>query len=100
MSARRLSLFGVVEWVLGAHRDGSRVTVNTLWDEPAAALFADNPLSAFPARRAFFTATGDVRSATGDRAEFFGVAGSRARPAALGRAALSGRAGPRSPSRR
>jgi cellobiose phosphorylase len=91
--SRRLTLLGVVEWVLGSTRESSRVPIITEWDAAESVLLAYNPLSLFPERRAFFTSTLPIGSATGDRDEIFGSAGSRARPAALGRIALSGRVG-------
>jgi cellobiose phosphorylase len=90
---RRLSLLGVVEWVLGSTRERSRISVVTEWDATESVLLATNPLSLHPQRRAFFTATLSIGSVSGDRDEVYGSAGSRARPAALGRIALSGRVG-------
>ncbi len=90
---RRLTLLGVVEWVLGSTRESSRVPLLTEWDAAESVLLAYNPLSLFPERRAFFTSTWPIGSVTGDRDEIFGAAGSRARPAALGRVGLSGRVG-------
>jgi cyclic beta-1,2-glucan synthetase len=90
---RRLSLFGFVEWVLGSTRERSRVSIITEWDEAGSTMLATNPLSLHPERCALFTATATVGSHTGDREEFFGSSGSRARPAALGRTVLSGRVG-------
>jgi len=92
--ARRLSLTMLADWVLGATRDQSRVSVVTEWDVSAGALVAYNPLSLFPARRAFLTATGArIAGYSGDREEIFGDTGSRARPAFLDRTMLSNRAG-------
>ncbi|MFI5301386.1 MAG: GH36-type glycosyl hydrolase domain-containing protein, partial [Polyangiales bacterium] len=91
---RRLSLFGVVEWVLGGSREHTRRSVVTERDDRSNAVFAFNPLGVFPERVAFFGATRPIVGVTGDREEFFGEAGSRAQPAAVGRVALSGRTGP------
>jgi cyclic beta-1,2-glucan synthetase len=91
--SRRLSLFALVEWVLGSNRDQNRMSVVTSWDRDAEALFATNPLSAFHDRYSFFTATRPVRGFTADREEFFGLGGSRERPKALERGTLSGRQG-------
>ena len=90
---RDLSLFGMFDWVLGQSRESSRVSVATDWDPTLQAVFASNPLSAFPENLAFVVSTARVRSVTGDRDEFFGVDGSRARPAALDRVSLSGKTG-------
>jgi cellobiose phosphorylase len=92
-TTRRLTLLGVVEWVLGSTRESSRVPIITEWDAVESILLANNPLSLFPERHAFFTSTLPIGSASGDRDEIFGSAGGRTRPAALGRMALSGRAG-------
>jgi cyclic beta-1,2-glucan synthetase len=90
---RRLSVFGVVEWVLGQHRERSGLSVQTTWDGDAHALFATSPFTIAPHATAFFSVTAPVRSFTADRAEFFGSPGSRRFPHALRRARLSGRAG-------
>ncbi len=92
-SPRKLSVFGVVEWVLGNHREHTRNSIVTSWDREAEALVATNPLAALTGRHAFLKATLPVRSFSGDREEFFGLAGSRARPRALERRGLSGRYG-------
>lgn len=90
---RRLSIFGVVEWVLGQHRERASLSVQTSWDVESHALFATSPFSMAPLATAFFSATAPIRSFTADRAEFFGSPGSRRYPHALRRARLSGRAG-------
>ncbi|HEY3822382.1 MAG TPA: glucoamylase family protein [Polyangiaceae bacterium] len=92
-SSRRLTLLGVVEWVMGSSRESSRVSTITEWDATESILLVQNPLSLFPERRAFFTSTMTIGSVSGDRDEIFGVAGSRARPVALRRVGLSGRVG-------
>jgi cyclic beta-1,2-glucan synthetase len=90
---RRLSLFGVVEWVLGGQRETSRLTVITAWDAAARTLTAVNPLGMSPHATAFYAATAPVASFTANREEFFGMPGSRAWPHALRRSALSGQYG-------
>jgi cyclic beta-1,2-glucan synthetase len=90
---RRLSLFGMVEWVLGNSRESSRVSVCSSWDPELGCLFASNPLSPFPAQRAFFAASHLASSFSADREEFFGLGGSRRSPRALGVERLSGSAG-------
>jgi cellobiose phosphorylase len=90
---RRLSLFGVVEWVLGSQRETSRLTVITAWDAAARTLTAVNPLAMSPQATAFYAATAPVVSFTANREEFFGMPGSRAWPHALRRSALSGQYG-------
>ena len=90
---RRLRVYGVVEWVLGPVREKARLSVACDWDSTAKALVAMNPFLSKPERRAFFAATAPVVGFTADREEFFGRNGSRARPAATERVALSGRCG-------
>ncbi|HTQ05780.1 MAG TPA: glucoamylase family protein [Polyangiaceae bacterium] len=90
---RRLSVFGVVEWVLGGNRETSRLTVATGWDAAARALTAQNPFAITPLGVAFFAATVPIASFTANREEFFGMPGSRTWPHALRRSALSGQYG-------
>jgi cyclic beta-1,2-glucan synthetase len=91
---RRLSVWGIVEWVLGSNRESMRSAVATTYDAPHAALFAEQPLDRVPGRRAFLASTKTPRSVSGDREEFYGRLGSRSEPEALGRIGLSGRVGP------
>ena len=56
-------------------------------------MFASNPLSPFPAERAFFTATPAASSVSANRDEFFGTGGSRRAPRALRAERLSGDVG-------
>jgi len=91
--ARRLSVTGYVEWVLGDLRPKTAPHVTTRLDAETGALFAQNHYHPeFADRVAFFAASGPVRSVGGDRAEFLGRNGTPRRPAALER--LSGRLGP------
>lgn len=90
--ARNLSIFGLVEWVLGNNRENSRTTVMTATE--GRAIVATNPFSAFNTSVAFFTTTATVKSFTGDRDEFFGRPGSRQDPAGLHKVTLSGKVGP------
>ncbi len=92
-AARQLSVFGVAEWVLGNSRESTRVSVCSSWDAELGCVFAQNPLSPFPEQRAFFTATRRPHSFTADRAELFGVAGTRRRPSGLEQRSLGGAAG-------
>ncbi len=92
--ARRLSLTGYFELVLGAARPGNLPHVVTEVDPGSGALLARNAYSSeFAARVAFLDCSEDTRSVTGDRREFLGRNGTPARPAALQRARLSGLVG-------
>jgi cyclic beta-1,2-glucan synthetase len=91
--ARRLSIFGVVEWVLGASREATRFQVATAWDAKHRAIVASNPFMSAAGAVAFFGSSEPVVSYTADREEFFGLNGSRSRPGALGRRALGRRLG-------
>jgi len=93
--ARRLSILGVVEWVLGAARDKTFLTVTTRvgTDAGPTVLLAHNPLSSFPARCAFFAASGRATAHSSDRVEVFGQHGARLRPRCLEGGALTGRHG-------
>ena len=92
--ARRLSVTGYVEWVLGDERAKTMMQVVTGLDDATGALFARNAYNTdFAGRTAFFDVEGDARSACGDRGEFFGHGGSLAAPAAMSDAALSNRVG-------
>ncbi len=90
---RQISAMNVVEWVLGGSRETERSTVVTSWDATGGVLLAHNPLGPYASRRAFLAASRRGGSHTGDRREVFGTAGTRARPAALARAALSNKTG-------
>ncbi|MEI7633464.1 MAG: glucoamylase family protein [bacterium] len=92
--ARRLSVTGYVEWILGELRRNSLLHVRTETDPKTAAMFACNPYHAGMADRVGFLDVSDSRrTVTGDRTEFLGRNGSRAAPAAMTRARLSDRIG-------
>ena len=90
---RRLSIFAVVDWVLGTSRESSRVAIATSYDAVAEALYAHNPIGLFPSERAFLSASRPISSVSGDREEVFGSSSSLAEPEALGRVRLSGNVG-------
>jgi len=101
-TARRLSVTGYVEWVLGDERAKTLMHVVTELDPESGAVFARNGYQTdFAGRTAFFDV--DVateagfdaaqRSACGDRGDFFGQGGTRAAPAALAQARLCDRFG-------
>ncbi|MBN1629829.1 MAG: cyclic beta 1-2 glucan synthetase, partial [Thermoleophilia bacterium] len=92
--ARRLSLAGYWELVLGEWRHGNLMHVVTEKDAVTGAVFARNPYSRHRPGRVFFAQAGEGRrTVTGSRAEFIGRNGSLADPAALRRVRLSGRTG-------
>ncbi|HET6883751.1 MAG TPA: glucoamylase family protein [Pirellulales bacterium] len=92
--ARRLSVTGYWEWVLGESRDKTLLHVVTELDAMSGALFARNAYSSeFGERLAFVDCSETTRSVTADRTEFLGRNGTLANPAALHRIRLSGRVG-------
>jgi cyclic beta-1,2-glucan synthetase len=92
--ARRLSVTGYVEWLLGDLREKTSMHVVTESDPASGALFARNAYNTeFPGRVAFFDVDDASRTIGGDRREFLGRNGSTRAPAALGRTHLSGRLG-------
>ncbi len=93
--ARRLSVTGYLEWVLGDERTKTQMHVSTERDEGSGALFARNPYNTgFAGRTAFFDVDGIASaSVSGDRAEFLGRNGTLRNPAAMGRPRLSGTVG-------
>jgi cyclic beta-1,2-glucan synthetase len=93
--ARRLSVTGYWEWVLGELRQKSLLHVQTEVDPKTGALLARNPFNTEFAERVAFVDMSDAgRTFTGDRREFIGRNGSLSHPAALMRARLSGKTGP------
>ncbi len=92
--ARRLSITGYVEWVLGDLRPKTAMHVITEVDIKSGALLARNAYNTeFPDRVAFLDVDDPGRTVTGDRTEFLGRNGALHDPAALGRVRLSGRVG-------
>jgi cyclic beta-1,2-glucan synthetase len=92
--ARRLSVTGFVEWVMGEQRSKTMLHVITEIDSGTGAMLARNPYNAeFPERVAFLSVSEASRTVTGSRTEFLGRTGSPARPAAMYRSRLSGRVG-------
>ncbi|WP_330889373.1 GH36-type glycosyl hydrolase domain-containing protein [Rudaea sp.] len=91
--ARRLSITGYLEWVLGdlPARTAQHVTG---WFDASGALFARNNWNAeFAGHVGFFDVGLAQRTVTSDRSEFIGRNGSLKSPAAMRRARLSGRVG-------
>ncbi|MBC8132918.1 MAG: cyclic beta 1-2 glucan synthetase, partial [Deltaproteobacteria bacterium] len=92
--ARRLSVTGYWEWVLGELRDKTMQHVVTNLDSATGALFARNPYNnEFAARIAFVDCSETTRTVTADRTEFLGRNGTLANPAAMHRVRLSGHVG-------
>lgn len=92
--ARKLSVTGYVEWVLGDLRQKSTMHVITELDPRTGALFARNAYNVeFADRVAFFDVDEPNRSLTGDRIEFLGRNGTVDSPAAMSNARLSGKIG-------
>ncbi len=77
--ARRLSITGYVEWVLGDLRPKTTMHVITEVDLKSGALLARNAYNTeFPDRVAFFDVDDPARTVTGDRTEFLGRNGALA----------------------
>jgi cyclic beta-1,2-glucan synthetase len=92
--ARRLSVTGYVEWVLGDLRAKTAMHVATEVDAQTGAVFAHNAYNfEFPGRVAYFDVDDADRTVTCDRTEFVGRNGSLQRPAAMSRTRLSGKVG-------
>jgi cellobiose phosphorylase len=97
--ARRLSVTGYVEWVLGDAREKMAMHVGTALDAACGALFARNPGNTdFAGRTAFFDADAEgaepaAFSVCGDRSAFIGRGGSLRAPAAMSRPRLCGTVG-------
>jgi cellobiose phosphorylase len=92
--ARRISVTGLFELVLGSHRPPNLPHIVTEVDPKTGALFAHNPYNnEFSERVAFLDTSEAQRTVTADRNEFYGRNGSPANPASLRRTRLSGRVG-------
>lgn len=92
--ARKLSVTGYVEWVLGDLRAKSAMHVSTEIDPHTGTLYARNAYNTEQADRvAFFDVDDFTRTVTGDRTEFIGRNGSLRNPAAMSRTRLSGKVG-------
>ncbi len=92
--ARRISITGYLDWVLGDERTKTQTQIVTELDDDTGAIFARNSYNTdFANRVSFFDVEGEDRSACGDRRDFFGIRGTLAAPAALAEMRLSGRVG-------
>jgi cellobiose phosphorylase len=93
-AARRLSITGFYELVLGSTRASNLMHVVTELDAKTGALFARNAYnSEFASRVAFLDCSESRRTITGDRLEVLGRNGTMAAPACMSRERLSGRVG-------
>ena len=91
--SRRLSVTSYSELVLGVERGTSAPFIITEFDKESGIIFARNPYNnEFASRIAFAAASERESTITCDRKEFLGRNGNPARPAALRRTTLSGRA--------
>jgi cyclic beta-1,2-glucan synthetase len=91
---RRLSVTSYNELVLGVSRERNAPYIITEIDKETGGITARNPYNnEFAGRVAFLAMSEEARSITCDRKEFLGRNGNLARPAALRRENLSGRAG-------
>jgi cellobiose phosphorylase len=92
--ARRLSVTGYVEWVMGDQQSKSAMHVCTEVDPNSGALLARNPYNTeFTHRVAFFQVDAATLTLSGDRTEFLGRNGTPRNPAAMSRSRLSGKVG-------
>jgi cellobiose phosphorylase len=92
--ARRLSVTGYWELVLGQWRHANLMHVVTEIDPTTGALFARNVYNReFAGKTVFFNVSGTVRTITGSRTEFLGRNGTPASPAAMRQTQLSGKTG-------
>ena len=92
--ARRISVTGYTEWVLGDLRPKSVMHVITEPDPATGALFGRNPYSAeYGNKTAFFDVDDTSRTYTADRTEFIGRNGTLRTPDALTRMRLSNKTG-------
>jgi cyclic beta-1,2-glucan synthetase len=92
--ARKVSVTGYCEWVLGDTRQRNMLHVQTEVDVETGALLARNFYNAdFSESVAFADVDDRTRTLTGDRNEFLGRNGTLCNPAALKRAHLSGKVG-------
>jgi cellobiose phosphorylase len=92
--ARRISVTGYWEWVLGDSRDKNLLHVQTEVDVKTGALLARNHYNTdYTGRIAFIDMNDATRTLTGDRKEFIGRNGSLSQPAAMKRTRLAGKTG-------
>ncbi|MCC6884324.1 MAG: hypothetical protein IT576_19350 [Verrucomicrobiales bacterium] len=92
--ARRLSVTGYWEWVLGQWRHSNLMHIVTEVDPASGTLYARNDYNReFAGKTVFVNVNEAARTVTGNRTEFLGRNGTTARPAAMWQDHLSGRTG-------
>ncbi len=92
--ARRISLTGYFELVLGSNRAANLSHIVTEVDARSRGLLARNAYNTeFAARVAFLDCSEDQRTVSADRTAFLGRNGTMMRPASMGRTKLSGLVG-------
>ncbi|HVY75662.1 MAG TPA: glucoamylase family protein [Puia sp.] len=92
--ARKISITGYVEWVLGELRSKTQMYIVTEVNPDTGVLLASNAYSQeFSNYVSFFDVDDPGRTFTCDRAEFLGRNGTHRNPEAMSRAKLSGRTG-------
>ncbi|MCB1243342.1 MAG: cyclic beta 1-2 glucan synthetase [Akkermansiaceae bacterium] len=92
--ARRLSVTGYWEWVLGQWRHSNLMHIVTEVDPASGTLYARNDYNReFAGKTVFVNVNEAARTVTGNRTEFLGRNGTTARPAAMWKDHLSGRTG-------
>ena len=89
---RALSVTYYATWVLGSDRENLLNHIHTSWDQGSNALLATHNWNG-SGGKAFASCLSGVSSYTADRAQFFGLNGSCAKPAALSAARLDNRTG-------
>ena len=101
LTVRKLSVTAYAEWVLGTSRSATSAYVITKPEPATGAILAQNTFStAFPGRVAFADLGAGTSSVTADRAEFIGLGGTLAAPAAINGQAAFWSHGPRTRSLR
>ena len=91
---RRLTVTYFAEWVLGSSREDQQLHVQTTYDEQAGAVLASQTWTgSFTTYLGFAAASPKATTYSGDRTQFLGRNGTKAKPAALGRIRLDNRTG-------
>lgn len=92
--ARRLSVTGYMEWILGDLKSKTQMHLLTEVQNETGAILIRNPYNTeFENRVIFFDADGENKTYTNDRVEFIGRNGIIRNPEAMHRSKLSGKTG-------